>query len=376
MTDLQPSHADHYLRQCLNVNDLKNLAQKLLEPSAFSYFAGGAEDEAALARNLRALAEIALHYRVLRGVGERDMTTTLLDHRLSMPVIAAPTAFHQLAHPDGELATARAVKAEKSLFVLSTLSNKSVEEVAATKCPFWFQLYMYKDRGITRALLERVVASGCSGLVFTVDAPVLGKREGDERCGFRLPPDFSMDNLLPRDAESERRKLATSGLTRYFSELIEPNITWEDIRWLAGETGLPVMVKGIVRCDDAVTALDNGARGVIVSNHGGRQLDSAPATIDVLPRIAQVLAGRSNAAGQLPCLLVDGGIRRGSDVMKALAAGADAVLIGRPVLWGLAAGGEAGVRHTFAILRDELDRTLALCGCRSIMEITPDLFHA
>lgn len=376
MNEPDPTRDTDGLARCLNINDLKAVAEKRLEPSAFRYFAGGAEDHRALQSNRRAFEEVSLHYRVLRGVGTRDLSTEVLGIPLSMPLLTAPTAFHQLAHPEGELATARAVKAQQSLMVLSTMSNQSVEAVAATGVPFWFQLYMYKDRAITEALLDRVVAAGCRGLVFTVDAPVLGKREDDERYGFRLPADFAMDNLLPRDARGEREKLQRSGLTHYFSALLEDNITWSDIQWLAGRTGLPVLVKGIVRCDDAVAALDHGARGVIVSNHGGRQLDAAPATMDVLPRIAQVLAGRSNAAGQLPCLLMDGGVRRGSDVMKALGAGADAVLIGRPILWGLAAGGEAGVRHVYDLFRDEFDRTMALCGCRSVMEIAPDLFHA
>ncbi|CAM2065852.1 Alpha-hydroxy-acid oxidizing protein [Sulfidibacter corallicola] len=374
MSDVHSSDPSVDLGQLISLFDMEEKAAEILAKPSFDYYASGAMNEITLTQNREAFDRISLHYRVLRDVSQRDLRARVLDREIDMPIMVAPTAFHQLAHPDGELATARAAKRAGTVMILSTLSNFSVEEVAATGASVWFQLYMYKDRGLTRALLDRVVEAGCEAIVFTVDAPVLGKRERDIRNRFECPPHFNMANLLPEDDAASRP--TGSGLAAYFADLLDAAISWRDVRWLAEQTKLPVFVKGIVRADDAVAALDMGASGVIISNHGGRQLDTAPATIDVLPRIAQSLAGRSNASGYLPTLLMDGGVRRGTDVVKALAAGADAVLLGRPILWGLACGGEAGVAHALNLLREELDLAMTLCGCRHIGEITPDLFHA
>jgi 4-hydroxymandelate oxidase len=230
----------------------------------------------------------------------------------------------------------------------------------------WFQLYVYKDRGATRALVERVEAAGCGALVLTVDAPVLGRRERDMRNQFRLPEGLRVENLNASGFGELPGVAAESGLAAYFATLLDAGLTWRDLDWLRSITRLPVLVKGIVRPDDAVRAVDHGASAVVVSNHGGRQLDTSPATIDVLEGIATAVAGRTE-------VLVDGGVRRGTDVLKALALGAKAVLVGRPVLWGLAVGGESGVVEVFDILRDELDRSLALLGCADVADVTRDL---
>jgi 4-hydroxymandelate oxidase len=257
--------------------------------------------------------------------------------------------------------------------ILSTLSTTPVEEVvAAATGPVWFQLYIYRDRGATRELVERVEAAGCQALVFTVDAPILGRRERDVRSGFTLPPELSVANMLAAGQgalPAVGAGAGGSGLASYFASLLDPALTWADIDWLHSITRLPILVKGIVRADDARCAVvDHGVDGIVVSNHGGRQLDTAPATIDVLPAIAEAVDGRAD-------ILVDGGVRRGTDVIKALALGAQAVLLGRPVLWSLAAGGEAGVRHMLTLLRDEIDRAMALCGCISPADITADLLR-
>jgi len=310
-----------------------------------------------------------LHYRVLVDVAHRSLETTILGQRLAMPVAVAPTAFHRLAHPDGELASVRGAGDAGTLFVLSTLSNTAVEQVvAAATGPVWFQLYVYRDRGATEALVRRVEAAGCRALVLTVDAPLLGRRERDVANGFALPPELAIENLHGLSAPASRLPgvAGDSGLAAYVADLLDPSLTFGAVEWLRSITKLPVVVKGIVRPDDAVRAIDHGAAGIVVSNHGGRQLDAAPATIEVLPRIADAVAGRAE-------LLLDGGIRRGTDVVKALACGAKAVLVGRPVLWGLATGGREGVAAALAVLRRELDLALALCGCPDVASVTRDL---
>jgi 4-hydroxymandelate oxidase len=351
----------------LNLDDYEDLASEAMPRMGFDYYAGGSDDEHTLYENQTAYSRIALHYRVLVDVSRRDPATTVLGTPLSMPILVAPTAFHRLAHVDGELATVRAAGAAGTVMILSTLSTTPVEDVcAAATGPVWFQLYVYKDREATLGLVRRAEAAGCTALVLTVDAPLLGRRERDVRNGFHLPPGMSVANLLPAGMDKLAARMGDSGLAAYVADLLDPSLSWKDLDWLASITDLPLLVKGIVRPDDAVRAVEHGAAGVVVSNHGGRQLDTSPATIEVLPRIADAINGRSQ-------ILVDGGIRRGTDVVKALARGADAVLIGRPILWGLAADGEAGVGHVLQILRDELDRAMALCGAPTIADITRDL---
>ncbi len=350
----------------LNLQELEALAKSRMEPTAWDYYASGADDELTLRDNRDAFARLRLYYRVLVNVSRRDLSTSVLGAPVSMPILVAPTAAHGLAHPEGEIATARAAGAAGTALILSTLSTTPVEEVAlAASGPLWFQLYVYRDRAVTRAMVERVEAAGCSALVLTVDAPLLGRRERDVRNRFRFPDGMVLANLLP--AGLERFPEADgSGLASYVASLLDPSLSWNDVAWLRSITKLPVLIKGIVRADDAARAISAGAAGVIVSNHGGRQLDTAPATIDALPPIVQAVDGRGD-------VLLDGGIRRGTDVVKALALGARAVLLGRPILWGLAAGGEEGVARALQLIRDELDLAMALCGCPTVADIGRDL---
>ncbi len=351
----------------MSLLDLERLALERLPPLARDYYASGADDELTLRDNRAAFDRLPLHYRVLVDVAARDLSTTVLGQPVAMPVLVAPTAFHRLAHPLGELATARAAAAAGTVMILSTLSNTAVEEVvAASSGPVWFQLYVYRDRGVTEALVRRVEAAGCRALVLTVDAPVLGRRERDARNRFQLPPGLSIENMLPAGLGDLPPGAQDSGLAAYFASMIDPSLSWRDLDWLRGITRLPVLIKGLVRPDDARRAAAAGVAGVVVSNHGGRQLDTAPATIDVVARIADAVGDRLE-------VLMDGGVRRGTDVVKALALGARAVLLGRPILWGLALDGEAGVAQVLATLREELDRAMALCGCPTVAAIGRDL---
>jgi 4-hydroxymandelate oxidase len=350
----------------MNLTDLERLAEAQLPPMAWDYYASGADDELTLRRNVAAWRELALHYRVLVDVSTRDLRTTVLGQPVSMPILVAPTAFHRLAHPDGELASVQGAGDAGTAFVLSTLSTTRVEDVlAAAAGPVWFQLYVYKDRGATEALVHRVEAAGARALVVTVDAPLLGRRERDVRNRFALPATLQCENLAG-GAEVVAGAIADSGLAAYFASLLDPSLSWADIEWLRARTRLPIVVKGLVRPDDARRAVDAGCAAVVVSNHGGRQLDTSPATADVLGACVDAVAGAAE-------VFVDGGVRRGTDVVKALALGARAVLVGRPVLWGLAAGGRPGVAAALEILRRELDLAMALCGCASVGSITRDL---
>lgn len=350
----------------VNLQDYENAAREKLDPMAFGYYVAGAGDELTVGRNRSAYSEISLAYRVLASVGEtRDLRTSVLGHPISMPLMAAPTAFHGLATPEGELATVRAVTGEGTIFCLSTLSNQALEDVvSAATGPVFFQIYVYRDRGSTKALVERAREAGCKALLFTVDAPVLGTRERDVRTGFHLPPGLTVKNMTAaRYIPSVQQD---SGLAAYALQHLDPNLSWKDLEWLVGLTDLPVLVKGVVRGDDAVRSLEHGAAGVVVSNHGGRQLDTAIPTIQALPRVAEALDGRGE-------LLVDGGIRRGTDIIKALALGARAVLVGRPLLWGLAVDGEEGARGVLRMLRAELEQAMALCGCPNLKSIDRSL---
>ncbi|MDQ3340959.1 MAG: alpha-hydroxy-acid oxidizing protein [Myxococcota bacterium] len=355
------------MQEILNLKELEALARARLPQHAWDYYASGADDERCVVRNCTAYERIALHYRVLVDVATRDLSTTVLGQRIAMPIAIAPTAFHRLAHRDGELASVRAAGDAGTLFILSTLSNTAVEDVvAAASGPVWFQLYIYRDRGATEALVRRVEAAGCRALVLTVDAPLLGRRERDVKNRFALPTGLGIENMHAAGYARVPAASADSGLAAYFAELLDPALTWDAISWLRSITKLPVIVKGIVRADDAIRAVEHGAAGIVVSNHGGRQLDASPATIEVLPRIADAVAGGAE-------ILLDGGVRRGTDVVKALALGARCVLVGRPVLWGLAAAGREGVVAALGTLRRELDLAFALCGCPDVARVTRDL---
>ncbi len=354
----------------INIFELEARARERMELQSFDYYASGAHDEVTLRANRAAFERLAIAYRVLVDVSRRDLATTVLGMPVSMPMLVAPTAFHCLATPEGEVATARAAGAAGTVMILSTLSTRPVEAVvAAASGPVWFQLYVYRDRGATAALVRRAEAAGCRALVLTVDAPLLGRRERDVRNRFRLPPGLSVANMLPEGYGDLPPVDADSGLAAYVAALLDPSLSWKDVAWLRSITELPVVVKGIVRPDDALRAAEVGAAGLVVSNHGGRQLDTAPATLDVLPEIADTLAAHGHAIE----ILLDGGVRRGTDVLKALALGARAVLLGRAVLWGLAADGEAGAAYVLRLLRDELDLAMALAGAPTVKEITRDL---
>jgi 4-hydroxymandelate oxidase len=354
----------------VNVFDLEAIARERLSRDALDYYAGGAHDEVTLRANRAAYDRLSLAYRVLVDVSRRELATTVLGQPVSMPILVAPTAFHRLATPDGERATARAAGAAGTVMILSTLSTTPIEEVvAAASGPIWFQLYVYRDRKATEGLVRRAEAAGCRALVLTVDAPLLGRRERDVRNRFRLPPGLAVANLLPEGYGELPPAAADSGLAAYVSSFLDPALTWRDVAWLQSITRLPVLVKGIVRADDALRAAEAGAAGIVVSNHGGRQLDTSPATIEVLPEIADA---QSSHGHQIE-LLMDGGVRRGTDVVKALALGARAVLVGRPILWGLAADGDAGAGLALRMLRDELDLAMALAGAPTVADITRDL---
>ena len=354
----------------LSLHDLEPAARERLSAQAYAYYAGGAGDEITLRENAAAFAHLALRPRVMRDVSRCDLSATVLGERLDLPVLVAPMAFQRLAHPEGELATARAARGAGSLMVLSTLATAGLEEVhAAAPGPLWFQLYLYKDRGATRALVERAERAGCTAIVLTADTPFLGRRERDVRNGFTLPPGLSFGNVVPGGPSTLPAPVAESGLAVFFARLLDAALSWRDVEWLRTVTRLPVVVKGVLRGDDARRAVEHGAAGVIVSNHGGRQLDTAVATIRALPEVADALAGTTGGAE----LLMDGGVRRGTDVIKAIALGARAVLLGRPVLWGLAIDGEAGVARTLAMLRAEVELAMALCGCASLADVTGDL---
>jgi len=348
----------------LTVSDWEAAARKHLSRTAYDYFRSGAEAERALARNERAFRRWVVWYRVLRDVAERSLSTTVLGHEVRSPVLIAPTAYHRMAHPDGELAMARAAAARGTIMVVSTLATTSLEEVAeSTPAPKWFQLYVHKDRAFTQSLVERAEASGYEAIVLTVDTPLLGRRLRDERNAFCLPEGLRMENLV---SAIEGAPEDGSMLASYVAGRHDASLGFDDIAWLRSLSHLPVLVKGVVRADDAAACVDAGAAGVIVSNHGGRQLDASPATLDALPGVVQAVGERCE-------VFLDGGIRRGSDVLIALALGARAVLVGRPALWGLAVDGEAGVTQILAQLDEELSRAMALAGCARLADIDRSL---
>jgi 4-hydroxymandelate oxidase len=353
----------------INLFELERKARELLPQTTYDHHASGANDEITLRENRSAYERITLLPRVLVDVSQRHMGTTALGEPISMPILIAPTAFQGLAHPEGEVATVKAAGAAKTLMTLSTLSTFSIEEVmTAATGPVWFQLYVFKNRAVSAALVKRAEAAGCKAIVLTVDAPVLGRRERDLRNQFKMPDPITVRNLLTGGLQESAASTPHFGGASGIASLFDTTLTWKDIDWLAGITTLPVLVKGILRSDDALLAAKHGASGVIVSNHGARQLDTTPATISVLPEIV-------DAAGSEVEVYVDGGIRRGTDVLKALAYGARAVFIGRPVLWGLASGAEAGVRYVLEMLRQEFDLAMALSGCPTLESITPDLIR-
>lgn len=351
----------------LNLAEYEAEARARLPRMVYDYFAGAADDEVTLRSNRTAYEDIRLRPRVLVDVSRIDTRVELLGRTLPFPILLAPTAFQRLAHPDGELATARAARALDAPFVMAgTLSTTTVEDTAAAiGGPFWMQAYVYRDRALTEQLVHRARAAGCTALCLTVTFPVAGNRERDVRNGFALPPELDMANFRGLD-QARFPGTRGSGLAAFVAHQFDPSLTWETVEWLREAAGIPVLLKGVVTADDARLAVEHGAAGIIVSNHGGRQLDTAEPTLHALPRVVEAVAGR------VP-VLVDGGVRRGTDVLKALALGATAVLIGRPYLWGLAVDGQAGVERVVRTLVAELERAMALTGRRSLAELDREL---
>jgi 4-hydroxymandelate oxidase len=334
----------------LDLPGLEAEARTLLPAAVYDFLAGGADNELTLVDSCAAWSRIKLWPRVLRDVGAVDTATTVLATGVPAPILVAPAGYQRLVHPDGERAVASGAARAGSLMVLSTRTSVPIEEVAAAVAPspWWFQVYVLRDRARTVDLVERAAAAGCRALVLTGDTPVLGRRIRDERNGFRMGSELA--SPLGDDAGADQ----------------DPTITMEAIEWLAGLVDLPVIVKGVLRADDARACLAAGARGVSVSNHGGRQLDTAPASADALPYIVDAVAGGGE-------VYVDGGVRRGSDVVKAIALGARAVMVGRPALWGLAVDGATGVAQVLDGFRADLAHAMALCGAATINDITRDL---
>jgi 4-hydroxymandelate oxidase len=351
-------------RPAVDLAALEQVARGRLDPAVYDYVAGGADSELTLADNLAAWDRVRLRPRVLRDVRQVDTATTLLGVPLPAPILVAPTGYHELVHPQAEEATAAGAAAAGSLMVVSTQANRSVEQVAAAApgAPRWFQVYVHVDHGFTEEVVGRAAAAGYSALVLTADLPVLGNRLRDLRNRLRFPPGMVLGNAVDRFGSTGEDVVAHAS---QFEAGLEP----ATIAWLARQSGLPVLVKGVLRGDDAEEFVAAGAAGIVVSNHGGRQLDGALAAADALPEVVAAVAG------QVP-VLVDGGVRRGTDVVKALSLGAGAVLVGRPVLWGLAAAGAEGVRQVLAGLQEELVRAMALCGATSLAALTPDLVTA
>ena len=329
----------------VTVDDYEPVARELLPRDVYDFYAGGAGDEWTLAENRRAFDRWSLRPRYLRGAGLPDPSTTVLGVPVSFPVLVAPWAYQRMAHPDGELATARAAADAGTIMVVSSTAFEYLEDVAAASdAPKWWQLYVFDDRGVTEEMLARVVAAGFAGICLTVDFPAYGLRHRDTRNGF-MPTYGKRGSTLTFD----------------------PELSWDDLAWIRERTpGLPLVVKGILTAEDAELAVAAGIEAIVVSNHGGRQLDGVAAGITVLPEVLDVVGGR------VP-VLVDGGVRRGTDILKALALGAQAVMVGRPLVWGLAVDGEAGVADVLRILREEFENVMALTGCRTVSEITSAL---
>ncbi|XP_074651429.1 2-Hydroxyacid oxidase 1-like [Tubulanus polymorphus] len=355
------------------VDDFEKEAFKILAPAALGYYKSGANEEVTLNNNITAFKRWQIRPRFLRDVSKRDISTTVQGCHIDFPVCISPTAMQRMAHPDGEIATAKAAAGMNIVFTLSTIATSSIEEVARGQGPNgarWFQLYIYKDRDITKQLVRRAEKAGFKALALTIDTPMFGKRLIDTRNRFKLPPHLKMANFEALDRKGFRMNVSKkgSGLNEYANELFDPSLTWDDVKWLKSFTHLPVIVKGVLTGEDALKALECKVDGIWVSNHGARQLDGVPATIDVLPEVAKAVDGKCE-------IYLDSGIRTGTDILKALALGATAVFIGRPALYGLACQGEEGVRMVLQILKDEFDQAMALSGCRSIKELSPDLLR-
>lgn len=351
------------MAEVTNVTEYQAIAKEKLPKMVYDYYASGAEDQWTLAENRNAFSRILFRPRILIDVSKIDMTTTVLGFKISMPIMIAPSAMQKMAHPEGEYATARAASAAGTIMTLSSWATSSVEEVASTGPGIrFFQLYVYKDRNVVAQLVRRAEKAGFKAIALTVDTPRLGRREADIKNRFVLPPYLTLKNFEGLDL-GKMDEAQDSGLASYVAGQIDRTLSWKDVEWLQTITSLPILVKGVMTAEDTRLALQHGAAGIIVSNHGARQLDYVSSTIMVLEEVVKA------AQGQVPVFL-DGGVRRGTDVFKALALGAAGIFIGRPVVFSLAAEGEAGVRKVLQMLRDEFELTMALNGCCSLRQIT------
>ena len=384
---LLPFSTARRLARSHSIADLRRLAKRRLPRAVFDYADGAAEDEVTARRNEAAFEDYELLPRVLRDVSSVDLSTTVLGTPVSMPVLLAPTGMTRLFHHDGEAAAARAAHRAGVVYTLSSLSTVSIENLAAASDgPRWFQIYVWKDRGLVREFFDRCRAAGYDALMLTVDMPVLGQRERDLRNGMTIPPSLTLGSALdaalhpswwwnfltkPRIGFANVAGKGAAGhgdltaLWTYINTQFDPSVTWRDLEWMIGEWDGAFAVKGVLDAEDAARAASLGARGIVVSNHGGRQLDHSPASLDALPAVVEAVAGRAE-------VILDGGVRRGTDVAKALALGARACAIGRAYLYGIGAGGEQGVDRALELLRAELRRALALLGCPSVTALGPE----
>jgi L-lactate dehydrogenase (cytochrome) len=381
------SLAKRRLARSASVEDLRRIARRRLPRGVFDYIDGGAEDELTMVANSDAYRGLTFSPRVLRDVSQVDISSSLLGRKIAYPLVLAPTGFTRIAHPDGELAVARAAKRAGLPYALSTLGTRSIEEVAEVGSDrLWFQVYTWRDRDLVADLIKRAANSGCEALCLTVDTAVLGKRERDVRWGFTLPPKIGVSTLFDgivhpgwswQFLTSEPIVFANVAgmggldgtnaisLAEYVGEQFDPALSWDDIGWLREHWEGPIVLKGIQSVEDARIAVDHGVEAIAISNHGGRQLDSAPATLDLVPGVAEAVGGRVE-------IICDGGVRRGSDIVKAVALGADAVMVGRPYLYGLGVAGEAGVSQVLANFASEMKRTMQLIGCVRVSELGPE----
>ncbi|XP_028417849.1 hydroxyacid oxidase 1-like [Dendronephthya gigantea] len=349
------------------ISDFENYARAFLPKNAWDYYSSGANEGITLRENRQAFERLKLRPRILKDVSNIDMSTTILGEKIDFPICVAATAMQKLAHPDGEIATARAVVQAGTCMMLSSWSTSRIEEVAEASSSGlkWLQLYVYKDPSVTLDLIRRAESSGFKAIAVTVDTPLLGRRYGDARNKFSLPPHLTLANYKQSYATGVKSD-KDSGLATFVNSLINSSLTWEFIPWLRSVTKLPIVLKGILTAEDARLAVQHGVDGILVSNHGARQLDGVPATIEALPEVVSAVDGKCE-------VYLDGGVRFGTDALKALALGARAVFVGRPILWGLSYQGEAGVSKLLQIFKDEFKLAMGLVGCDCVKDISRNL---
>ena len=378
------------MRKVANVDDLRSLAKRRLPAGVFDYIDGGAEDEITLRNNVDAYRNVSFKPRVLRDMTHVDTSTSLFGRRLAFPLVLAPTGFTRIAHSEGELAVVRAATRAGIPFTLSTMATRSIEEcasVAESDTRLWFQIYTWRDRSVVKNLVERAEAAGFEAVCLTVDTAVLGRRERDVRRGFTLPPEVGLGTIIdglknpgwtwdflkadPIRFANVEGITAIDGstavdLAEHMKSQFDPGLSWSDVEWLRSIWKGPILIKGIQTVEDALIAVESGVEAIAISNHGGRQLDGAPAPFDLLPEVAEAVQNRLE-------IICDGGVRRGSDVVKAVSLGANAVMTGRPYLYALGACGERGVDHVLDLLQEGIERTMALTGVASVEDLSQDL---